>query len=127
MNSAGSSGVVFRKVHSPGDPVGFPKPENKSKYDICELYSRPRMCAHAPAHKLKGGWSIDKDFQDPITGRTYDLRNRKDQNEVRKMIRRDKPLVLTVSPPCTLFSIANQGPVSPVDLAGAKELMRVRS
>ena len=32
--------------------------------------------------------------------------------------------MLTVSPPCTLFSIANQGPVSPVDLAGAKELMR---
>ena len=40
------------------------------------------------------------------------------------MIRRDKPLVLTVSPPCTLFSIANQRPVSPLDLAEATELMR---
>ena len=40
------------------------------------------------------------------------------------MVKRDKPLVLTVSPPCTFFCIANQGPVSPVDLAGAKELMR---
>jgi len=40
------------------------------------------------------------------------------------MIRRDRPLVLTVSPPCTLFSIANQGPISVRDLEVAKELMR---
>ena len=40
------------------------------------------------------------------------------------MVKRDNRLVLTVFPPCTRFSIANQGPVSPVDLAGAKELMR---
>ena len=70
------------------------------------------MCVQAQTHNLNGGWPIDKDFQDPATGRVYDLRNRKDQNEVRKMIRRDRPLVLTVSPPCTVFSIANQGPIS---------------
>ena len=98
--------------------------KSKSKYDICELYSRPRMCIQAQTHKLKGGWSIDKDFHDPVTGRVYDLRNRKDQNEVRKMIKRDQPLVLTVSPPCTLFSIANQGPIAPKELEEAKELMR---
>ena len=48
---------------------------------------------------LKGGWPIDDRIEDPVTKRTYDLRNRKDQNEVRRMIRRDKPLVVTVSPP----------------------------
>lgn len=40
------------------------------------------------------------------------------------MIRRDKPLVLTVSPPYTLFSIANQGPIDSKELAGAIEMMK---
>ena len=89
-----------------------------SKYDLAELFSPPRMTEMTQAFGLKGGWSIDDRFKDPITGRTYDLRNRKDQNEVRKMVRRDKPLVLTVYPPCTLFSIANQGPIDSKELAG---------
>ena len=74
-----------------------------SKYDLAELFSPPRMTEMTEAFGLKGGWSIDDKCTDPITGRTYDLRNKKDQNEVRRMVRRDKPLVLTVSPPCTLF------------------------
>ena len=48
---------------------------------------------------------------------------KKDQNEVRRMTRRDRPLVLTMSPPCTLFSIANQGPIDSKELAGAIEMM----
>ena len=47
----------------------------------------------------------------------------KDQNTVRRMVGRDGPLVLTVSPPCTLFSIANQSPLDPRDLEQARELM----
>ena len=78
----------------------------------------------AKEYGLKGGWSIDDRCTDPITGRTYDLRIKKDQNEVRKMIRKDRPLVLTVSPPCTLFSIANQGPIDPRELAGAVEMIK---
>ena len=39
------------------------------------------------------------------------------------MIRRDRPLTLTVSPPCTLFPIANQGPLAAKDLEEAKELI----
>ena len=39
------------------------------------------------------------------------------------MIKRDRPLVLTVSPPCTFFSIANQGPIDPRELAGAVEMI----
>lgn len=76
------------------------------------------------AFGLKGGWSIDDRCTDPITGRTYDLRNKKDQNEVRRIVRRDRPLVLTSSPPCTAFSIANQGPIDPKELAGAIEMVK---
>ena len=40
------------------------------------------------------------------------------------MIRRDRPTVVIVSPPCTAFSIANQGDVDPAMLAGAVEMIR---
>ena len=50
--------------------------------------------------------------------------NIKDQREVKIMIRRDCPTVLVVSPPCTAFSIANQGEVDPTTLAGAVEMIR---
>ena len=95
-----------------------------SKYDIAELFSPVRMTGMAKEFDRRGGWSIDDRCTDPITGRTYDLRTKKDQNEVRKMIRKDRPLVLTVSPPCTLFSIANQGPIDPRELAGAVEIIK---
>ena len=62
--------------------------------------------------------------RDPITGRIFDLRSPKDQKEVKRMIRRDCPTVLVVSPPCTAFSIANQGEVDPDTLAGATEIIR---
>ena len=81
------------------------------------------MCSQEKSHGVKGGWSIDKDFLDPVTKRRYDLRIKKDQNEVRRLVKRDRPLTLIVSPPCTLFSIANQRPLDPKDLEEAKELM----
>ena len=40
------------------------------------------------------------------------------------MIRRDQPTDLIVSPPCTAFSIANQGEDDPHTLAGAIEMIR---
>ena len=40
------------------------------------------------------------------------------------MVRRDKPLVLVVSPPCTVFSIANQGDVPPLIKAQAIDIIR---
>ena len=94
------------------------------KYDLAELFSPPRMTVMTDKFGLKGGWSIDDQVEDPVTKRTYDLRKAKDQNEVRRMVRRDKPLVITVSPPCTVFSIANQGPIDQKELAGAIEMMK---
>ena len=96
---------------------------DRSRYDICEVFSPPRVCATARDHGLRGGWSIDLGASDPGTGRCYDLRNPKEQKEVKKMIRRDCPTVLVVSPPCTVFSIANQGEVDPQTLAGAVEML----
>ncbi len=98
---------------------------DRSRYDICEVFSPPRVCVVAIDHGLRGGWSLDVSTRDPITGRCYDLRNPKDQKEVKKMLRRDCPTVVVVSPPCTAFSIANQGEVDPQTLAGAVEMVRL--
>ena len=43
---------------------------------------------------------------------------------MKKMMRRHCPTVLVVSPPCIVFSIANQGEVNPQTLAGAVEMIR---
>jgi hypothetical protein len=63
-------------------------------------------------------------FQDPSSGRKYDLRNSKDQKEVMRRIRKDCPTVVIVSPPCTAFSIANQGEIDMSTLEGAIEIIR---
>ena len=47
-----------------------------------------------------------------------------DQKEVKRLVKRDCPLVIVVSPPCTAFSIANQSDVDPKALAGAIEMIR---
>ena len=43
-------------------------------------------------------------YRGPATGRNYDLRMASDQKEVKRLVRRDCPLVIVVSPPCTAFS-----------------------
>ena len=95
-----------------------------SAYDVCEVFSPKRMCLEARMRGLKGGWSLDITVKDDVTSRTYDLRNPGDQKEVKRMIRRDKPSVLVVSPPCTVFSIDNQSEVHPTVKAQAIDMIR---
>ncbi len=72
---------------------------DKSCYDVREVLSPPRVCAVAREKGMRGGWSEDIKVQDPKTGRSYDLRNLKGQQQVKKMLRRDRPIVLVVAPP----------------------------
>ena len=98
--------------------------EIPNRYDVCEVFSPPRICTTSIEHGLRRGWPIDMAFRDPTSGRKYDLRNSKDQSEVKRRIRRDCPTVLIVSPPCTAFSIANQGEIDKSILEGAIEMIR---
>ena len=61
---------------------------------------------------------------EPNTNRRFDVRNLQDQSEVKRLIRRDCPTVVVVSPPCTAFSIANQGEVDKQILKAAVEMIR---
>ena len=62
------------------------------------------MSAAATARGLRGGWALDIGNVDPITGRAWDLSKLSEQETVMKLMRRDKPLVVGLSPECTLFS-----------------------
>ena len=40
----------------------------KNKFDVCEVCSPPSMCTAAKRSDVSGGWSIDMNFRDPVTG-----------------------------------------------------------
>ena len=78
--------------------------QHPGKYDLCELFSPPRVSAAASARGFRGGWALDVNFVDPVSGSAWDLSEPRAQEKVWKMIRRDKPLVIGLLPECTLFS-----------------------
>ena len=96
-------------------------------YDLVELFSQPRVTKVATEMGLRGGWSCDLNHIDPVTNRCYDLSTEEDQNRVWRMLGRDKPLVVGLSPECTLFSqLQNlrKTEIDPVALAKAIECIK---
>ena len=90
------------------DPHGETRKVKKGKhgsvYDVCEIFSPPQISRVASRQGLRAGWSLDLSTECPITGRKWDCRSAEDRAWVRKMVWRDKPKLLIVCPPCTLFS-----------------------
>ena len=74
-------------------------------FELVELFSAPRVVRTANANGLRGGWALDLNHCDPVTGSEWDLSEPAAQAKVWKMLRRDKPLVVGMSPECTLFSL----------------------
>ena len=100
---------------------------HQGKYDLCELFSPPRVAEAARARGIRGGWSLDKLHEDPITGQCWILSDKAIQGKVWKMIRRDQPLVIGLSPECTLFSslqTLRKTEIPPADLAEAIECIK---
>ena len=87
----------------------------ESKYLVCEGFSPPRTADRARKRGYPGGWSLDVSVKDPISGKTWDLSEERNVQRVKQKLREDRPVVLTVSPPCTLFSILQNlnGPLDP--------------
>ena len=69
-----------------------------------ERFCPPRVCKRALECGLRRGWSLDAKCSHPVTEMPWDLGDEKVQAKWWKMLRRDKPLVVGLSPPCTLFS-----------------------
>lgn len=65
---------------------------------VCEIFSPERACKAARKRGMRAGWPIDVSAKDPITGRAYNLLEEQDREEVRAMLKRDRPRLLILSP-----------------------------
>ena len=81
----------------------------RSRPDVAEIYSNPRICQEATAQKFDGtgvrfGWRLDLSTKDPSNGKTRDLSDRKMQAKVMQLIKDTELFCIVGSPPCTPFS-----------------------
>ena len=75
----------------------------RGKYDVAEMFSPPRVAARGRERGFRAGWSLDIRHEDGITHRKWDLANKDEAEEAFTMIKRDKPQVVILSPPCIKF------------------------
>ena len=73
------------------------------KYDVCEVFSQPRVVPVAEERGLRAGWSLDVKSVDKTTGRSWNLLDPVQREMAFDLVRRDKPHTVILSPPCTKF------------------------
>ena len=88
-----------------GPALALQETQLRHTHDVCEVFMPPRVAHRARERKLVGGWSLDEHVVDPVTNRTWDYVKGKDVQEVMNMIRKHRPRLLVVSPPCRSFSL----------------------
>ena len=70
---------------------------------MCEVFSPSRLTSQAGLLGLRGGWALDVAHACSVTGRKWDCLKEEDRAWCRRMVYRDRPQLLVLSPPCTLF------------------------
>ena len=101
-----AAGEAINSLDSSRKPRAKPRKlrNGENVYDVCEVFSPPRTTSLARKLGLRGGWALDVASTCPITGRKWDCLKEEDRAWGKRMLHRDKPKLLVVSPPCTLFS-----------------------
>ena len=79
-----------------------------SKPDVSEVYSPPRIVAEAARQGLKPGFSLDLTVQRE-DGDQWDFSRKRHRDEATRMVVQDEPYCLIGSPPCTMFSVLQNG------------------
>ena len=77
---------------------------------VVELFSPPRVNAALSRKKgcLIPGHSFDL-IRDPTTGESWDLLRASDRRKCWQILEEQRPWLVIGSPPCTYFSVINQG------------------
>ena len=78
--------------------------ESAVEFDVCELFSPPRVTLVAKEAGLKSGYSLDCNWHDQTTNRMWNLLEKRDQSLLWGVLRRRPTRLLIASPPCTIFS-----------------------
>ena len=84
---------------TPPEPQRTPTPKEK-KYLICEVYSPPRVTSMARQMGHSGGWNLDPTVEDALGGQRWDLLDQERFEHACRRLRRDRPEVLILYPPC---------------------------
>ena len=105
VEEEGSLKHCQQKLASGGQSASVRKEQrSESKHDVCEVFSPARTSAAATKCWLRGGWSLDLSQPCKVIGKTWDCLNAEDRIWVKRRIHHDRPELLIVCPPCTLFS-----------------------
>ena len=75
---------------------------------MCEVYSPPRIVAEAARCGLRPGFSLDLTVERK-DGDQWDFSRKKHRAEATRMVLQDEPYCLIGSPPCTMFSVLQNG------------------
>ena len=63
---------------------------NGAEFDVCELFSPPRVSLVAAEFGLKGGYCLDKVHADEWTGRAWDFVNQREQAQLERLQRAEE-------------------------------------
>ena len=94
------------------------EPRAKSKIDVVEVYSPPRVSLDAQKHEFRAGWSLDLNTVDD-NGEAWNFDILEMGERAEQMVSFDKPELLVVSPVCGAFSQLqgfNYGKMNPRDV-----------
>jgi hypothetical protein len=75
-----------------------------SKSDVAEIYNPERFTSKANLFGLRPGFAVDLMVSKNSKGDHWDLSKDTDQRELRRLLKKEKPLFLVGSPPCGPFS-----------------------
>ena len=78
------------------------------KSDVCEVYSPPRIVEEAARQGMRPGFSLDLTVQRKDED-AWDFSRKRHRDEATRMVVEDEPFCLIGSPPCTMFSILQNG------------------
>ena len=80
----------------------------EAKPDVAEVYSPPRITEAAKKGGLKDGFALDLTVRRE-DGKVWNFSSKKMRDEATEMVLTQKPFMLISSPPCTMYSILQNG------------------
>ncbi len=114
VNAIKSKGVVREIIEKLDNKEKFVVPRARevrrqvrsdlTDMDAAEMYSPPRITEMAEKLGMRPGWALDLTVTDPEDGLPWDFTDQAKRKKAKDMLRRDKPMMLIMSPMCGPFS-----------------------
>ena len=77
--------------------------EDKTEFDVSEIFSRPRVCSIARDLSLRAGFSLNSETKDTHTDKSWNFLHKKEQARLMTLKAKRPSQLLVVSPPSEMF------------------------